>query len=141
MISGSVDILPPLNPIVFDTLIVNSNSCFGVNDAQVQIVASGGLQPYTFSNGIVPIQNSPFFGFLAPGTYTFTATDLNGCFVDTIIDVVSPGLLQIDSTHFLNVSCSGASDAEITAIDVSGGNCTIFIFCKRFYTLYKYGIF
>ena len=121
MISGSVDILPPFNPIVFDTLIVNSNSCFGVNDAQVQIVASGGLQPYTFSNGIVPIQNSPFFGFLTPGTYTFTATDLNGCFVDTIIDVVSPGLLQIDSTHFLNVSCNGASDAEITAIDVSGG--------------------
>ena len=46
---------------------------------------------------------------------------MNGCFVDTIIDVVSPGLLQIDSTHFLNVSCNGASDAEITAIDVSGG--------------------
>ena len=121
-ISGSVDIIDPINPIQFDTIFVSQNSCYGVDDAQIEIIVSGGQQPYSYSNGSVTSpQSNPVFGLLAPNSYNITVTDLNGCFIDTIIDIIYPGLLQIDSTHFTNVSCFGAEDAEILAIDVLGG--------------------
>tara|TARA_B100002052_G_scaffold2087_1_gene1980 strand:+ start:17176 stop:22383 length:5208 start_codon:yes stop_codon:yes gene_type:complete len=121
-ISGSVDIIDPINPIQFDTIFVSQNSCYGVDDAQIEIIVSGGQQPYSYSNGSAASpQSNPVFGLLAPNSYNITVTDLNGCFIDTIIDIIYPGLLQIDSTHFTNVSCFGAEDAEILAIDVLGG--------------------
>ncbi len=121
-ISASVDINDPINPIKFDTILVSQNSCYGVDDAQIEVFASGGQQPYLYSNGLLNSpQINPVFGLLAPNSYTITVADDNGCFVDTIIDIIYPALLEIDSTHFTNVSCYGAEDAEILAIDVLGG--------------------
>lgn len=121
-ITGSVDITNPINPIKFDTIFVSQNSCYGVDDAQIEIIVSGGQQPYSYSNGSpTSPQTNPVFGLLAPNSYNITVTDFNGCFIDTTIDIVYPGLLEIDSTHFTNVSCFGTEDAEILAIDVIGG--------------------
>ena len=38
-ISASVDIDDPINPIKFDTILISQNSCYGVDDAQIEVVA------------------------------------------------------------------------------------------------------
>ena len=81
VIAGSVDIISPVNPIIIDSVVVTNSSCFGINDAQIEIFASGGLQLYSYSNtNGLNTQPNPVFGMLSPDTYGIQAIDANGCF-------------------------------------------------------------
>ena len=122
-ITGVIDILPPSNSITIDSVLVESNSCFGINDGEITIYASGGQGPYAYSNNngfSVQYNNNSFVG-LTPATYQIQAIDANNCFDNTTVDVVSPLLLEIDSTVFTHVNCFGADDGAIQGIQVIGG--------------------
>jgi gliding motility-associated-like protein len=58
---------------------------------------------------------------LAPDTYVVQAIDPNGCFDDTSITLSYPGLLEIDSTVFTQISCFGLNDGAIQNIQFVGG--------------------
>ena len=121
-LSASVTVTPPLNPIKFDTIIVTRSSCYGVDDSQIEIIASGGQPPYLYSiDSSSTTQSNPLFSSLAPGNYRIETYDFNGCYTDTIISVVYTDLLQVDSTYFSDITCNGANDGEILSIDVLGG--------------------
>ena len=121
----SVDILPPSNLISVDTIIITPNSCFGINDAQIEVVAVGGLAPYNYNieygGSNIQIEPSGLFTSLTPETYVIKAFDANGCFDDTTIIISYPQLLEIDSTIFTDISCHGANDGSIQAIQYLGG--------------------
>jgi gliding motility-associated-like protein len=54
-------------------------SCAYNSDGVVSATAAGGVPGYTYAWNTSPIQNSAIASGLAAGTYTVTATDLNGC--------------------------------------------------------------
>jgi len=122
VVTGTVAIIAPVNPIQIDSLIIIENSCFGINDAQIEILASGGQSPYSYSNtGGLNIQTNPVFSNLSPGSFTIWAIDANGCFADSIIQLTYPDQLVIDSTVFTNISCFGEDDGAIQDIIFTGG--------------------
>ena len=122
VITGVVDIVTVSNPIVIDSVLVTNNSCYGINDAQIEVFASGGQQPYSYSNtNGLNAQPNPVFGMLAPNTYVIQAIDMNGCFDDTNITLSYPGLLEIDSTVFTQISCFGLDDGAVQNIQFVGG--------------------
>ena len=122
VITGDVDIIAPVNPIVIDSVVVTNSSCFGIDDAQIEIFASGGQQPYSYSNtNGLNTQPNPVFGMLNPDTYGIRAIDANGCFDDTSITLSYPGLLEIDSTVFTHISCFGLNDGAVQDIQFVGG--------------------
>ncbi len=63
-------------------VIINSTdeSCNGADNGTAFVTnTTGGALPYTYQWNTTPLQTLPFATNLAPGTYTITATDLNGC--------------------------------------------------------------
>jgi len=121
-ITGTVDIIAPVNPIQIDSLVITGNSCFGINDAQIEVLSIGGQSPYSYSNsGGLNTQTNPVFSNLSPNTYTIQAIDANGCYADSIITLSYPGQLVIDSTVFTHISCFGEDDGAIQDIIFTGG--------------------
>ena len=121
-VTGVLDVNIPANPIQIDSIIIFENSCFGINDAQIEILASGGQSPYSYSStGGLNIQINPVFSNLSPGSYTIWAIDANGCYADSIIPLTYPDQLVIDSTVFTNISCFGEDDGAIQDIIFTGG--------------------
>ena len=92
-------------------------SCFGLNDGMLEIIISGGQDPYEISlNGIVT--TSPIVDMEAD-IYCFTITDFNNCVIDTCYEMVQPDEL----TWFADVlaeKCLGSSDGSID-ITVNNG--------------------
>ena len=93
-----------------------NTTCSGSNGSAT-VNASGGTAPYTYSwsNGPTTQQNTG----LAPGLYTATVTDGNGCIASVQVQIAS------SSTMTLNMSsvpalCNGASNGSAT-VQVSGG--------------------
>lgn len=63
--------------VMHQTLHYTNVSCHGAADGQLEIVAQGGAEPYTYSwsNG----EETATISGLAPGTYTYTIADAEGC--------------------------------------------------------------
>jgi gliding motility-associated-like protein len=92
-------------------------SCSGGNNGGGAATASGGTAPYnyTWMPGTV---SGPSIGGVPIGTYTVTATDLNGCTATNTITVTQPTPITI-STGSDNASCGTASGVAYAS--ASGG--------------------
>jgi hypothetical protein len=90
-------------------------SCPGLNDGFAHISVMSGTPPYTYvwSNGAT----GPDIFNLAPGTYSVTVTDANGCFALWTIAITEPPALTVTATT--TPAACGLS-GTITAT-VSGG--------------------
>lgn len=95
----------------------NQVSCNGANDGQASISVTGGTTPYSYlwSTGATTSTVSN----LAPGTYSITVTDSNGCSAIDSITITEPAALSGVTTSS-NVSCNGSNDGSGT-VTVSGG--------------------
>ena len=124
-ITGSIEIIADDNPIVIDSVLVTNSSCYGINDAQIEIFASGGEPSYEYSKSYgFNTQTQPsnsVFDTLTDITYVFSVTDDLGCFDDTTITLVYTDLLSIDSTVFTHISCFGLDDGAVQNIQFVGG--------------------
>lgn len=92
-------------------------SCNGGSNGQIVVSSIGGTAPYTYawSNSVIGANNN---GLMA-GTYTVTATDVNGCTKEGSVTLTEPAMLTI-STMVTDVSCNGYSDGAIN-LTVGGG--------------------
>ncbi len=101
--------------------------CYGNNNGTATVGVSSGKQPYAvvWTGAVGPISPNGPTNFtatqLAPGSYSATVTDSNGCSAApvnfTITQPAAP--LSVTASH-INVTCFGAHNGSLT-IDVSGG--------------------
>lgn len=109
-----IDISTDLTPI----------SCNGANDGSVNIFASGGSPPYTYSwtgpGGFTSSDED--LTNLAPGTYDLVLTDDQGCVEQASVVINEPDPLTLVLTPS-DVSCGGFADGEIE-LSILGGTPT-----------------
>ncbi len=96
-------------------------ACAYTNSNKAHALASGGKAPYhfTWSDG----QSYDIANNLAPGNYTVTATDDNGCQASTNLSVneLDPVVPTLD---FTEPNCYEGSDAGVQVVSIQGGNST-----------------
>ncbi len=81
----SVLVLDPIMPEIED-IIVEDPLCFGENNGIIEILnVVGGIEPYNYSLNFGAVSTEPYFDNLAPGIYTLSIEDANGCISDTEI--------------------------------------------------------
>jgi len=99
-------------------LVIGHETCPGDNDGAFGTGVTGGTSPYAYawSNGAtVPNNNN-----LAPGVYTLTVTDANGCTATTSATIQAATGISIASNITTIIPCGGTNGAiDITP---SGGS-------------------
>ena len=96
----------------------DSVSCNGGSDGSASLTVSGGLAPYSFlwGNGSTSSSTSG----LPANFHAVTVTDALGCQAVTLVQVLQPAPLIIDSIPTIAVKCFGGTDGRATAF-VKGG--------------------
>ncbi len=113
--SATVSITQPAQIQIAGTVI--NDSCSGNSNGSVTLVITNAVLPISpvWSNNATT-QN---IANLAPGNYTVTVTDHNGCTATATYAISSPPALAINPIA-TNVKCFGASTGEVIA-NPSGG--------------------
>ena len=94
-------------------LVVTDETTANANDGTATANVSGGTAPYTYL--WVTNETSQSIQNLAPGSYSVTVTDQNGCIIEQSFQVNSINCsgLMIDS-EVINATCIGGMDGSIS---------------------------
>ena len=110
--TSPIEVYEP-TPIVVDTILVDSITCYDANDGQIQLNVTGGNPPYEFdwtnvSSNVPNITTNPTGNVLSPGSWICEITDANGCieFSDTV-HLNNPPEFLINVTDSANPTCNG----------------------------------
>lgn len=107
------------------TLVVD-NQCTATNDNfTITASAGSGVAPYTYSIDGTNFQSSGTFT-VAPGNYTVTVKDANGCVANSNIVTVN-SQLTLSPNLIKEITCSLPQDAQIT-LTANGGNTATYTF-------------
>ncbi len=83
------DTFTVLEPTPLRVDIAKANAtCYGAHNGQIQLKPLGGTPPYTYSWSDSSVTGQSFH--LDSGTYFFTVTDANGCFVSDSENITQP---------------------------------------------------
>ncbi|MDT0677833.1 LamG-like jellyroll fold domain-containing protein [Autumnicola musiva] len=82
---------------------------------------TGGTGNYQYMITGRDYQTSGTFTGLAPGSYTVTVKDINGCTAGENFVVTEPGELNMTAPTSTETTCFGAANGTVTAGDVTGG--------------------
>ena len=99
------------------TVTGQNATCADLNDGGISAQIDGGTAPFQFlwSNGVTTATMTG----LAPGAYTLTVTDANGCTATGFTDIAAISNLTLD-VDVQGVSCSDADDGSI-GVSATGG--------------------
>ena len=130
-INGCSDISGPFDFSYPPALVIDSEAstpinCNGIDDGTISISASGGtgLLTYTIMPGGGSNNDGNFTG-IAPGNYTITINDANGCTITSnVFSFAYPPAIVIDSESSTPLICDGVDNATIT-VSASGGTGTL----------------
>jgi len=101
------------------TTNVTSNSCFGAGNGALNLIASGGNAPYTFSiNGGQSYQSTSGFTDLTAGNYSLRVMDANGCLGISATSIAQPA--QVNGTATTTNSTCGNNNGGML-VTGSGG--------------------
>lgn len=92
-------------------------TCFGANNGTASVTPSGGTPGYTYFWAPSGGSASAAVG-LAPGSYTVTVTDANGCQATHIFNITQPPALVLGASQ-TNANCYGGTGSA--SVIVSGG--------------------
>ncbi|GAH01990.1 unnamed protein product, partial [marine sediment metagenome] len=92
-------------------------TCNNRNDGAINITASGGAGPYTYSWSHGP--TSEDLTGLTAGDYTITVTDANSCTLDSTFTIYEPAAWDV-SVSVTDVTCYGENNGR-AVVSVSGG--------------------
>ncbi len=99
-------------PALALSLSATDESCYNCNDGSASANANGGTPPYTFlwSTG----DTTQAIAGLAPGTYTLTLTDNNGCALTDSVSVLPFACSSFAASGTTSMpSCAGGCDGSI----------------------------
>ncbi|MBS1585475.1 MAG: gliding motility-associated C-terminal domain-containing protein [Bacteroidetes bacterium] len=99
---------------------INEPSCYGFNDGSLSITANGGTPAYLFGINAQPMSGNTSYAGLPAGTDTVHIKDANGCVYDTVIAVMQPAQIIIDSIVSNPDKCFGDNNGSLI-VYVSGG--------------------
>ncbi|MBK8145232.1 MAG: SprB repeat-containing protein [Bacteroidetes bacterium] len=111
---------PP--PIVVTNITMVQPYCSNATTGAITIGAAGGFAPYQFAINASLYSTNPTFSNLLPGIYTLHVMDLNGCIIDTIVNLQAANYMNFTSVVILNVSCKFGNDGSISLAAVGGFN-------------------
>jgi hypothetical protein len=95
-------------------------TCNNANDGVLNLNASGGTGSINYTLAPIGTTNTTGqFNGLLSNIYTLTATDLNGCSVNTSATIINPLPLSM-STTFINQSCFTVADGAINLTAIGG---------------------
>ncbi|PSL07595.1 gliding motility-associated C-terminal domain-containing protein [Cecembia rubra] len=115
----TVRIDAPNSPLSLNTT-ANNVTCFGANDGRASVNPSGGWGNYTYlwSNGAT----TQTVTGLAPGNYSVTVTDREGCTAVANVTITGPpAALTANITGVVDLTCVGSNDGRATVTNVAGG--------------------
>ena len=114
--TSSYQVSQPLQPITLSETHIDV-SCNGGNDGAVDLIVSGGTNPYSFSwsNGTISEDQSGLFS----GTYSVIVTDANGCSENLSINISQPVTLTFSGV-VSNVLCFNGSTGSINGTTIGG---------------------
>ncbi len=117
------DVIVTVFPSINITATVVSRSCFGKNDASINVVVTGGsgllaLDWTTMPSGFTST-NSNIAG-LHPGNYILTVTDALGCKAKRSYTVIEPTDVTITTNFKKDIKCFGNNDGEIDVVATGG---------------------
>ncbi|MEO8149104.1 MAG: T9SS type A sorting domain-containing protein [Bacteroidia bacterium] len=101
-----------------NVVLIQNETCNGHN-GQLQVNATGGTSPYSYSWTTSPVQTTAVATGLSPGTYSVLVTDSKGC--NTICSGTVGGTLTVTcNITGTNVTCNGGNNGTAT-VNPSGG--------------------
>ncbi len=108
--------------LVFDVETTDVN-CFGQQNGMIEIFASGGTYPYTYSLDTI-FGGASGFGNLAPGIYNVSVQDQNGCLTiqDSII-IEEPNPLMVNiipDTSDINITLGDSLQLGLNYLNAVG---------------------
>lgn len=106
-------------PLSIQQNSIENVTCTGLQNGSISITANGGQPPYKYawSNG----QQTARSQQLAPGIYTLTLSDFNGCSTTRSFQIVEPSPLNIDIAEVIQPSCVGDTSGSIQ-LRATGGS-------------------
>ena len=125
-----------MNNCVFDTILTllepeileaeldstENVSCSGESDGFIRVSfqgGNGGTMTYDWSGGVAPVNSNTATG-LAPGTYTVTISDMNGCSDEVSYQVDEPTPINADIPPAAEPLCNG-DQTLLTVVAATGG--------------------
>ncbi|MBQ3617588.1 MAG: PKD domain-containing protein [Bacteroidales bacterium] len=117
------------NELVADPQVTDVSTCYDDDNGKIEVVVTGGTEPYSYSINNGPYQSSNVFDNLAFGYYNIKVDDNNHCSGDAAFHrnlfVNAPTQLSISNFSYKNVEgCKGTSSGKIS-FDVGGGYGTV----------------
>ena len=117
--------------------LVSANYCFSpTTPGSIVVASTAGTAPistHQYRINSEPLQASPNFSNLVPGTYSVQVVDNNGC--SDSIQVIIPPQIQIDLNVISDIPCMGDGQMEV---DIRGGD--ISNLASTSYTIFLDGI-
>jgi gliding motility-associated-like protein len=110
-----------LNTLSASIEVLSANSCYGENDAEVEILIEGGQAPYTYTINDNTVTNDNIIRNLAAGEYTVSIRDNNGCPASANFVIDSAIEIEIDLVSVINDNCNYSGEGEIE-VEVEGGS-------------------
>ncbi|MBI9035225.1 MAG: T9SS type A sorting domain-containing protein, partial [Bacteroidales bacterium] len=118
-------VILPAPELTLDNIIVtNIETCFGADNGEIEIIASGGSGDFMYSidNGDTWNENSVFEN-LSPGTYQIQIMDAVGCnyIHDEAITITQPEQLLYSEVSYTHVEgCYGNANGSISVTTTGG---------------------
>ncbi len=108
------------NPPSLNATLINKQeiSCANAADGAVEVSVSGGTPPiqYNWSNSLIVPQVNNF----APGTYTVTVADANGCDTALSVTFIAPPAISLVLFNVDSASCPNYTDGAIQLSAIGG---------------------
>lgn len=117
--------------LVISNPIETDITCFGLNNGQISVTATGGTPVYSYnwtsSNVGFVNPGTPAISGLSAGSYTLSLVDVNGCTDNQTASVIEPTQIVLDSS-VVSASC-GLANGSATVLPsggtpIPGGNYT-----------------
>ena len=116
--SASRIFVVPLSDTLAITGVVSNVNCNGSLTGAIDITATGGYPPYTYSWNTGSTAED--ISSTGPGIYTVTVTDSSGDTISGTYTITEPTLLSGTVTSVKDVTCHGGNDGSVD-VTISGG--------------------